>query len=145
MTSESPMKDERPCVLLLDADVLVRHLIAEYLRGCGYRVAEAASAEEAEAILTEGTVQVDTLLMDMDAPGEVQGFALLRRMRERFPDVDVIPAGSPAKATEEAADLCEQGPALARPYDPSVVLDEIKRFAARRDRTRVAEKVPREA
>lgn len=141
MTSERETKDPRPCVLLLDADVLVRHLIAEYLRGCGYRVAEAASSDEAVAILVHGTVQVDTLLMDMDASGEKRGFALLRHLRQAFPDVDIIPAGSPAKATEEAADLCEQGPSLARPYDPRHVLDEIKRLAARRDRTRAADKV----
>lgn len=141
MTHDGQTADPRPCVLLLEADVLVRHLIAEYLRGCGYRVAEAASTGETLAILAHGSVQVDTLLMDMNAPGELRGFALMRHMRERFPDVDIIPAGSPSKATEEAADLCEQGPALARPYDPQIVLEEIKRLAARRERARTASAV----
>ncbi|OYY11033.1 MAG: hypothetical protein B7X99_02180 [Rhizobiales bacterium 17-65-6] len=139
MTSEPETPDTRPCILILDADVIVRHLIAEYLRTCGYRVAEAASAEEALSILSHADVPIDTVLMDMQAPGTVNGFALLRKIRETFPDVDVVPAGSAAKATEEAADLCEEGPHLSRPYEPQMVLEEIKRLIARRGRAVASE------
>ena len=38
-------------VLVLDADVLVRMSIVQLLRDCGYRVLEAASTDEAIAIL----------------------------------------------------------------------------------------------
>ncbi|OYX85017.1 MAG: hypothetical protein B7Y84_16110, partial [Azorhizobium sp. 32-67-21] len=90
-------------------------------------------------ILSHADVPIDTVLMDMQAPGTVNGFALLRKIRETFPDVDVVPAGSAAKATEEAADLCEEGPHLSRPYEPQMVLEEIKRLIARRGRAVASE------
>ena len=39
--------NEEACILILEADVLVRQPLAAYLRECGYRVLEAASADEA--------------------------------------------------------------------------------------------------
>ena len=38
-------------ILVLDDEVLVRMPICQYLRDCGYRVLEAADADEATAIL----------------------------------------------------------------------------------------------
>ncbi|MEP9380444.1 response regulator [Aquabacter sp. CN5-332] len=139
MTSEQPRPEPRPCVLLLDADVVVRHVLAEYLRACGYQVVEAVSSDEALAILTHGEPRVDTLLADVTAPGATMGFALARHVREFFPSVDVILAGTPARAVDEAADLCEEGPTLARPYDPQLALNEIRRLMAARQSARLPE------
>jgi CheY-like chemotaxis protein len=51
----SPLDTSEPArvetVLVLDDDVLVRMPICQYLRDCGYRVLEAASADEATVIL----------------------------------------------------------------------------------------------
>ncbi|TCT04294.1 response regulator [Aquabacter spiritensis] len=134
MTADPTQAERRPCVLLLDADVVVRHVLAEYLRHCGYQVVEAASSDEARAILEHGDPAVDTLLIDMGAPGTLTGFSFAREMRTRFPALDVVLAGTPSKAVNEASDLCEEGPHLARPYEPQLVLDEIKRLAAARTR-----------
>ena len=44
------MADELPdpkCLIVADADVLIRNALAEYLRNCGYKVFEAATADEA--------------------------------------------------------------------------------------------------
>lgn len=41
-----------PCVLLVDAEELVRTPLAQYLRECGYRVLEAIGAEEAQRLLS---------------------------------------------------------------------------------------------
>ena len=48
-------------VLVVDDEVLVRMVIAAYLRDCGYRVVEAASADEAMLVIEhdeEGAVSV---------------------------------------------------------------------------------------
>ena len=44
----------------------------------------------------------------------------------------VILAGTPAKAADAAAELCDEGPNLARPYEPQLVVDRIKRLLAKR-------------
>ena len=128
-------RNDLPGVLVVDADVLVRHVIAEYLRHCGYRVVEAASTDEAESLLATGEVSVDVVLADAQAPGARTGFGFARWMREAYPDLDVVLAGAPSQAAEQAATLCEEGPHLSRPYEPQHVVDYIKRLRAARDRT----------
>lgn len=125
---------EQPGILMVDADVLVRHVLAEYLRHCGYRVVEAASTDEVQSLLATGEVRVDVVLADVQAPGAISGFAFRRWLRETYPDLDVVLAGAPVQAAEKAADLCEDGPHLARPYEPQHVVDYIKRLQAARER-----------
>jgi CheY-like chemotaxis protein len=52
-------------VLLVDAKVLSRLALADYLRECGYRVIEAASPEEAMMVLKAPELKVDILLSDV--------------------------------------------------------------------------------
>jgi len=122
-----------PCVLLVEADILIRHPLAEYLRECGYTVLEAANTDDARKLLAEGPQAVDAVLADVDAAGE-GGFALAAFIRENYSGVPVILAGSVAKAVASAGDLCREGPALAKPYDHQLVLDRIRRLLAARDR-----------
>jgi CheY-like chemotaxis protein len=46
-------------ILVLDGDVLVRMPIVQLLRECGYRVIEAATSDEAVAILQKTNIPVD--------------------------------------------------------------------------------------
>jgi len=49
----------------------------------------------------------------------------------------VILAGSPERATEQAGALCDDGPAVAKPYDHARVLERIRRLLASRARDQV--------
>lgn len=120
------------CILIVENDVLVRSPLAEYLRECGYRVLEAASAAEARQLLEEGAQPVDAVLADADASGNA--FGLAAWIRDAFPQVKVVMAGSPAKAAEKAGELCDEGPQLTKPYDPKIVLERIRRSLAARNR-----------
>ena len=122
-----------PCVLVVEADILIRHPLAEYLRACGYTVLEASNTADARKLLAEGPQAVDAVLADADAPAE-GGFALAAFIRANHPDVQVILAGSVAKAAASAGELCEQGPALTKPYDHRLVHDRIRRLLAARGR-----------
>ncbi|MFG1424826.1 response regulator [Roseixanthobacter glucoisosaccharinicivorans] len=136
MSEAGPLVEERPRVIVLDADIVVRHVLAEYLRTCGYQVAEAASADEALDLLANAEQPFDVMLADILAPGRLVGFALAAFVRENHPTVDVILAGTPAKAANEAAELCDEGPHLSRPYEPQSVVERIKQLMAARARNR---------
>ena len=73
-------------VLVVDDDPSVREMLAEYLGGHGYEVAQAdrgtAMREAVEANLP------DVVLLDLNLPGE-DGLSLARFLRERF-DVGII-------------------------------------------------------
>jgi hypothetical protein len=60
------------------------------------------------------------------------GFALRQWIQTRNPAVQVILAGSIEKAVDKAGGLCNEGPALAKPWDHRLVLDQIRRSLAKR-------------
>jgi CheY-like chemotaxis protein len=113
-------------VLLVEADVMARLALAEYLRDCGYRVIEAASAQEATTVLTPAEIAIDVVLSAVDLGGGTDGFSLAQWVRSTRPGLDVVLAGTIEKAAQEAGELCDDGPHLARPYDPLQVVDRIK-------------------
>jgi CheY-like chemotaxis protein len=113
----------RQTILAVDDEVLIRTAISEYLRDCGYKVIEAASVDEAVLVLQQAEITVHTVLSDVAMPGARDGFALAQWVRQHRPTVHVILAGSPARATKAARELCDSGPMLAKPYDPQIVLD----------------------
>ena len=129
-----PAKPPAPeaTILVVDDEVLVRTAIAEYLRDCGYRVIEAAHAEEAVTVLQDAELSVDIVLSAVEIRGAMDGFGLSRWVREHRPDVQLVLAGTPQRAASSAADLCDRGPMLARPYEPQLVSDRIKRMLAGR-------------
>jgi CheY-like chemotaxis protein len=133
MIAKQQISSEIQTVLVVEDEVLIRMVISEYLRECGYRVIEAAHAEEAMSLLQEPEIDVDIVFSDVEMPGAgIDGFALARWVRENRPELKVVMAGSPARAAEMAGDLCESGPLLSKPYDPQFALDRIRRLLAER-------------
>ena len=122
MAGTEPRAPSTATVLVADGEVLVRHALADYLRRCGYEVIEAASSDEALTVLA------------VTIGGSLSGFALAAWARASRPGLQVLLAGNVEKAADAAAGLCDEGPALARPYDPQLVVDRIKRLLAARDR-----------
>jgi DNA-binding response OmpR family regulator len=120
-------------ILVVDSEAPVRMAIAAYLRDCGYRVIEAANAEEALTVIDHETA-VSAVLAAVESLGATTCFELASQIRRRRPGLGVVLAGTVAREAEAAGELCEQGPLLARPYDPQIVLDRIRRLLASRPR-----------
>jgi CheY-like chemotaxis protein len=135
MSAEGSSAPAREVVLVVEDEVLVRYVISDYLRECGYKVIEAANADEALAVLQKASVRVDIILSNVQLPGAIDGFALARWVRANQSAVGVILAGTISRAADAAAELCEEGPMLAKPYEPQAVVDRIKRLLAERSRT----------
>lgn len=134
--TQADATEPAPTILVVETDIVVRHVIADYLRGCGYRVLEAANGDEASLILDVEAETIDIVLADAAATGDREGFALARWLRETHPQMDVILAGSPAMAAAQATDLCEDGPVVDKPYQPQQLADRIRWLVARRARNR---------
>ena len=118
-------------VLLVEDEVLVRAPIAQYLRDCGYKVIEAANADEAMTLLMHKETVVDIVFSDIEMPGAVDGFGLAKWIREHRPGLDVLLAGTVPRSVENAQQLCEQG-SVPKPYDAQIVHNHIKRLLAAR-------------
>ncbi len=96
---------QNAALLLVEPDVVLRLGLSEYLRSCGYRVLEAANAQEAHALL-EGA-EVAVMLVDAQLAGPGGGFELSRWAHANKPEVEVVLAAGLAGKTEAAARLCE--------------------------------------
>jgi DNA-binding NtrC family response regulator len=120
-------------ILVVEDDILVRMPIAHYLRDCGYRVIEAANADEATTVLLHQETRIDIVFSDIEMPGSIDGFGLARWIRDHRPGLDVILAGTVSRAVDAAKDLCDAGP-VPKPYESQVVYDRIRRLLAARKR-----------
>jgi CheY-like chemotaxis protein len=76
-------------ILVVEPDILVRMVIADYLRDCGYKVVEGVNADEALAVLEAGK-KIYVILAEVRLAGSVDGFGLARQIRENHPEIDVI-------------------------------------------------------
>jgi DNA-binding response OmpR family regulator len=122
-------------ILVVEPDILVRMVIASYLRECGYRVLEGVTAADVMTVLGSGQT-IDVVLSEVRLRGKMDGFGLARWVREHHPDVDVILTSGAARAADKAKDLCDDGP-LEKPYEPQEV---VRRINLLRERQRTAPK-----
>jgi CheY-like chemotaxis protein len=124
------MDGRHDTILVVDSDVIARTVIAGYLRDCGYIVIEADNGEEALIALQHPKFNISAMLCDVELGGTMNGFGVARWVRENRPGVQVLLATASEKAASSAAELCEQGPALGKPYHPKIVVERIKRLRA---------------
>jgi len=123
--------EKQETILVVEDEILVRMIIAQYLRDCGYRVIEAVSADEAIIVLSRSETPVDIVFSDIDMPGSMDGFGLSKWIRGNRPDIDVVLTGTVPRAVNAAHELCENGP-LPKPYESQAVLNHIRRLLATR-------------
>ena len=77
-------------ILAVDDDALIRALVAEQMTSLGYRVTQAASGDEALTILEGCNGGFDLLLSDILMPGMLDGLALAKIVRARWPGLGVL-------------------------------------------------------
>jgi CheY-like chemotaxis protein len=110
-----PIEQADPAVILVvEDDPLVRETIVEHLTGCGYRVVEAARAEEAEALL-EGGLRVNCVFTDVVMPGK-NGFELARWIHSQHPKVQILLTSGYDSAARRAANTPYADRLLQKPY-----------------------------
>lgn len=119
-------------VLIADGDIISRHVIADYLRRCGYSVVEAANRDESYIALNEPTLSIDVLLFDVALLGPQHGNELSAWVRTNRPELEVKLVGGAEMAAQTAAELCKNGPNLKKPYEAEVVVSYINFLRAKR-------------
>jgi DNA-binding response OmpR family regulator len=117
-------------VLVVEHDVLVRTLVAAYLRECGYAVVEARNGEEAIAIL-RADLPVDVVFAEVGLPGEIDGFGLAQWVRRERPGIKVLLTSGANRTANVAGELCGQGPVMAKPYDHAELARRIRSLVPR--------------
>jgi DNA-binding response OmpR family regulator len=121
--------DAGTTIIVLESDVLVRMVIAKYLRECGFRVIEGTEAGDVWAAIDSG-LEIDVVFAEVRLAGETDGFSLARLVRQKYPQIDVILTSSVDGAAEKSKKLCDDGP-IGKPYHPGDVAARIRQLRAR--------------
>ena len=123
---------ERAPVIVAYGDELVRRVLAEHVRDCGYAVFEAAGSDEALAMIADPACRIDALLCDVAIAGERSGFGLTIEAKDLHPELRVMLTGSLAAAASAAVELCARAGQGGDP-DGRALADRIKRALEERD------------
>ena len=99
--------NEARTILVVESDILLRHVLAESLRGCGFEVIEAASAIEARTMIQKGPA-VHILLSDARLAGPEGGFALAQWARRYRPEMNIILTSTLANKSRAVSEICGQ-------------------------------------
>lgn len=114
-------------ILVVDDEVLIRMVIADHLRECGYHVIGASDGQEAIAVLAvEPGIAI--IVSDVQMPN-CNGFELAQWVHRERPNARVILASGAVKAAEVAVDLCIEYPVLTKPYDLDAIVSRIRSLA----------------
>jgi CheY-like chemotaxis protein len=107
-----------PVLLIVEDDVLVRMMMADEFRQAGFSAVEAASGEEAAAVLESG-LALDVLMTDVRLPGALDGLSLARMARAHRPDLRIIVVSDDAPEAD-ARGLSDAF--IAKPYQTERVI-----------------------
>lgn len=117
-------------VLIVDDEPLIRMALSDALEDEGYAVLEACNVLEAVAVI--GMHDIDALVTDVDMPGSLNGFDLMRLVSSYGSGIAVVVTSGGHKPDE-----CEMAPGccfLAKPYrmeDVMQLLESLARLTTR--------------
>lgn len=115
-------------ILVVEDDSMVRLFIVGQLREQGYAVFEAASGEEAIAILTgEHPPWINTLFTDIQLGGKLSGWEVAEAFREANPKIQVIYASG---RNHDGERRVSESTFFSKPYVPGDIFEAIERAAA---------------
>lgn len=122
--SQKPM-DRRGCLLLVEDEQLLRNLVAQFLRGEGFHVIEAADGPEGVARFHDSG-PFDLALVDLNLP-VFSGVEVCRRIRRTEPGQPIMICSAAIMADHEKA-LIDLGIEhfLTKPYHPEALLAHIE-------------------
>jgi DNA-binding NtrC family response regulator len=81
-------RDIMPTLLIVEDDSAILESVTDIAKEGGYLVAPARDADQALSLLGRGGISV--VLTDLQMPGSIDGFALVRRVAQLWPDVALI-------------------------------------------------------
>lgn len=118
-----PPDAEKPVVLVVDDEPIIRMYASLLVEEAGYLAIEASTADEALAIL-EQRDYVRILFTDVDMPGSLDGLQLVELVRERWPPVVLIVTSGHVQIDPQK--LPERARFFRKPYSDSEILKTLK-------------------
>ena len=123
---ENPLSSKTAVVLVVEDEPAIRAWAAMMVEDAGFRVLEAANADEAVLIL-EARTDIRIVFTDVDMPGSMDGIKLAAAVRGRWPPIEIIVTSGYRSVAE--SELPERSVFIPKPYQPDQVIETLHRLA----------------
>jgi CheY-like chemotaxis protein len=116
--------DIRALILVVEDEALVRMMLVDVLDDAGFKVMEAADADEALRVLATAP-DIQVVVTDVEMPrGSINGFELARRVRDDRQDIGVLIASG--RVAPQLGDLPEGAYFVEKPVRPERLLELVR-------------------
>ena len=127
MVPEQP-ELSRPVVLVVEDEVLVRMMLADVLDDAGFKVVEAAHADEALRVLS-ACDRIRAVVTDVEMPrGSMNGFQLARRIKQLNHRIGVLVISG--RAAPRVDELPDGGMFLSKPVHTGTLVRVLRSLLA---------------
>lgn len=116
---------ERSVVLVVEDETFLRMNAVDMIESVGFRVLEAATADEAIRIL-ETHDDISVVFTDIQMPGSMDGLKLARAVHGRWPPIKIVATSGQINVNE--GDLPDGGRFLAKPYSSSQLASTLQQL-----------------
>lgn len=113
-----------PYALVVDDDAMILMHACDILEEAGFRFYEAATGDDAKALLADYASSVTLLFSDVEMPGATDGFALARYVDENWPWIEIVIASG--RVTPVDGDMPEKATFIRKPFNNQMVLDHLR-------------------
>jgi CheY-like chemotaxis protein len=117
----------RPVVLVVDDEALLRMLATDYFEDAGFEVVEAANGREAIDVL-EARPDIDAVFTDVQMPGTPDGIGLAKHVREVCCHCAIVVVSGRVHCRD--VDLAPGAKFVPKPYDGSAVVSLVRELIA---------------
>ena len=121
------IKPLRYAVLVVEDDFLLLINALDLVEEAGLQAYGARDAEEAIALMEQHD-DIRILFTDVQMPGTMDGLALARAVRGRWPPVTIMVTSGMIKVTKD--DMPENGMFFAKPYPPASIVQALNKIVA---------------
>jgi two-component system, response regulator PdtaR len=118
-----PSTCQRPVVLIVEDEFLVRMDTRAAVEMAGFDVLEAGDADEAIAILSARN-DIRLIFTDVHMPGSMDGLKLAHFVRDRWPPVKVVATSGHARITD--SDLPDGVRFVPKPYSAAEIIATLR-------------------
>jgi two-component system, response regulator PdtaR len=125
--AHGPQETKAVLVCIVEDEAFIRMEAIDLISDAGFMTVDAGNADDAIKLL-ETRTDIRVIVTDIDLPGTMDGLRMAHAIRKRWPPIEIIILSGQIKPT--AADIPLRGVFFAKPYDPDLLLAEIRQFTA---------------
>jgi CheY-like chemotaxis protein len=116
---------KRAVILIVEDELLIRICALEFVRDAGFEAIEAATADDAIAIL-QARDDIRIVFTDVNMPGSMDGLKLAAAVRGRWPPIEFIVTSG--RQSPAASEMPERTFFITKPYTSAQLASALAQF-----------------